>query len=63
LVPPENPNALAGAIKRLMDDARLRARLVTAARQRVVEKFSIEREVAAHERLYLDLMGKLADGL
>jgi len=30
----------------------------SAARKRVEKSFSIEREVAAHEKLYLELMGE-----
>lgn len=55
LVPPEDPHALAGAIQRLADDPDLRARLGTAARQRVEEHYTIEKEVAAHEQLYFEI--------
>lgn len=57
LVPPEDPSALANAIRRLMDDPDLRARLGAAARQRVLAHYTIEREVADHERLYLEIAG------
>ena len=39
LVPPQNPPALADALRRLMDDPTLRERLGRAGRQRVVEHF------------------------
>jgi glycosyltransferase involved in cell wall biosynthesis len=39
LVPPQNPPALAGALRRLMDDPELRTRLGRAGRRRVVEHF------------------------
>jgi len=55
LVPPEDPPALAGAIRRLIDDAGLRARLGNAALRRARE-FAIEATVAGHERLYDSLM-------
>lgn len=45
------------AMQRLVSDADLRARLGAAARQRVAAEFSIERMVAAHERMYSELEG------
>ena len=43
LVPAENPEALARAIARLMDDPELRQRYGRAARQAAVNEFSSER--------------------
>jgi glycosyltransferase involved in cell wall biosynthesis len=40
LVPPRDPQALAAAIRRLLDNAPLRAQMGEAGRRRVVEKFS-----------------------
>jgi glycosyltransferase involved in cell wall biosynthesis len=40
LVPPGDPQALAGAITTLLDDPDERARLGAAGRQRVVENFT-----------------------
>lgn len=57
LVEPENAEALAKAINRLIEDRDLREKMGEAARQRVETSFSIECEVAAHEQLYLELMG------
>lgn len=53
LVPPNDPEALAAAIARLMDDPALGARLATNARARVVERF----DVAANARAYAALFG------
>jgi glycosyltransferase involved in cell wall biosynthesis len=39
LVPPKNPSAMAGAIRRLLEDQMLRSRLVANGRQRVRERF------------------------
>ncbi len=48
LVPPADPAALAAAIRRLLDDPALRARLQAAARRRVEERFDLERSVRAN---------------
>jgi glycosyltransferase involved in cell wall biosynthesis len=40
LVEPNNPEALVGAIGRLLDDAELRERLGAAGRERVIERFT-----------------------
>jgi len=47
LVPPGDPQALAAAIGRVLDDATLRARLGAAGRERVVDRFTW-RAAAAH---------------
>ena len=56
LVEPENADALAGAIRRLINDNELRKEMGKAARVRVEEHFSIEKEVAFHEQLYKEIM-------
>lgn len=56
LVPPEDPGALAGALRRLAGDPDLRRRYGESARKRVERHFTIEREVAAHEALYSELL-------
>src|SRR5439155_1397923 len=56
LVPPRDPAALAEAICRLLENHRLASRFIQAGRQRVVERFSLERMVQETERLYLKLL-------
>lgn len=52
LVPPEDPNSLAAAMDRLLDDPALAARLGTAARQRAVDQFSLAKMADQHVRLF-----------
>ena len=40
LVTPDDPDALAGAIRQLLDDPELRARLGAAGRERVINRFT-----------------------
>jgi len=56
LVPSGDPAALAEALDKLIHDPELRQRLGQAARKRVEEHFSIQREVAGHEALYRELV-------
>lgn len=58
IVPPEDPAALAEALGRLAADPGLRRTLGASARERVVQRFSIESEVAAHEALYREILGR-----
>jgi glycosyltransferase involved in cell wall biosynthesis len=46
LVPPDDPEALAAAIARLIDDPALAGRIAQAARASAVQKFSVERYAA-----------------
>ena len=56
LVAPEDPAALADALRSLAASPELRRSLGEAARRRVVEQFSIEREVELHEDLYSEIL-------
>lgn len=58
LVPAQDAAALAVAIKQLAQSKDLRESIGKAARQRVEAHFTIEREVAAHEQLYQELMAR-----
>jgi glycosyltransferase involved in cell wall biosynthesis len=60
LVPPRNPEALAGAVQRILSDAELRRSLVERA-SRAVERFSAER-MAAEVRLVYRSCAPLIDG-
>ena len=55
VVPSEAPRALADAIERLAGDPKLREQMGSAALTRVREFFTIEKMLAAHERLYMEL--------
>jgi colanic acid/amylovoran biosynthesis glycosyltransferase len=57
LVPPGDPTALADAIERLHADARLRARMGAAARQRIEREF----DLAINARTILDRIAMAAD--
>jgi glycosyltransferase involved in cell wall biosynthesis len=46
LVPPADPEALAAALEKLMDDPALRARLGDSARRRVLECYDLKRNSA-----------------
>ncbi len=61
VVPTENPEALAVAIGKLLDDPSLSLLLGQAGRARVAEAFSLERMTAAVATLYDDLLGRSAD--
>ncbi|MFP4309307.1 MAG: glycosyltransferase family 4 protein [Desulfococcaceae bacterium] len=52
LVPPENPEALADAVVRLLTDAALRERVVPAARERVRERFDNRRLIRDLAEIY-----------
>ena len=56
-VPPHDANALAGAIGRLLDDAVLRRRLGTCARELVLRDFSLERIAQETLDLYTEILG------
>jgi glycosyltransferase involved in cell wall biosynthesis len=52
LVPPDDVDALAGALGRLVGDVALRRHLAAAARQDAAARFSWQKCVAAHEAVY-----------
>ena len=57
IVPPHDPQALAGALTRLFDDPDLRTRLSAAARRRVLDGFTTHHRVSRLEALYRELLG------
>ena len=59
-VPPRDARALADAVNRLLNDAELRTRLGTAARQRVEQHFSTNAMVTTTLRLYDSILAKRA---
>jgi glycosyltransferase involved in cell wall biosynthesis len=58
LVPPEDPAALSAALSALAQDPALRQGFGQAARRRVEERYTIEREVADHQALYQEILGR-----
>jgi glycosyltransferase involved in cell wall biosynthesis len=57
LVPPAKPSALAAALRRLLADEALRRRLAIAARDRVINDFSVPEMVSRVTSLYEELTG------
>ncbi len=56
LVSPEEPDALAGAMERLVGDAELRADMGRKGRKTVAERFSLKAAARQHEALYERLL-------
>jgi rhamnosyl/mannosyltransferase len=52
LVPPRDVDALAGALRRLLEEQDLRQRLGAAARRRVLDHFTTEQRIEKLEVLY-----------
>lgn len=57
VVPFKDPTSLAGAMKTLLGDPALRARMGAAGRARVLEQYSLTRVVDAHLAVYAELLG------
>ncbi|HMH50447.1 MAG TPA: glycosyltransferase [Candidatus Acidoferrum sp.] len=62
LIPPEDPSALARAIRQLLDRADERRRLASAAHAYAIERFSLTARVAAFHGLYTELLLPSPDG-
>ncbi|WP_448318360.1 DUF3492 domain-containing protein [Streptomyces sp. CO7] len=58
VVPPRDPQALAEACAALLNDPERRERLGEAARARAMELFTVEQNVAAFHRIYLEVAGR-----
>ncbi len=56
VVPPANPAALAEGLRRLLRDRELRQRLASAARRRYEQTCTVGHMIAAHEKLYAELV-------
>ena len=56
LVLPGQPDTIAAAVSRLLDDPALTRRLGQAARETITRRFSLEKMVTATEHLYQDLL-------
>ncbi len=55
VVPNENVGAIAAGIQRILTESGLAVRLADAGYQRAHERFTLERMVASHDRLYREL--------
>jgi sugar transferase (PEP-CTERM/EpsH1 system associated) len=62
IVPSGDPSALAHAMEGYVDDPRSAAAHGEAGRQRVVQRFSLDRMVDRYQRLYLDLATRATAG-
>ena len=60
LVPPRDPAALAAALRRLLEEPGLAARLARAGRQRVLAGFTVAKRLDAIEALYRELVAARA---
>ena len=60
LVPPRDAEALAGEVRRLLDDPALRAQLGERARAAVVERFRVDHTIARYLDLYTELAERAA---
>jgi glycosyltransferase involved in cell wall biosynthesis len=58
IVRAEDPDAMASALRRLQESPAMRSALGQAAQDAVMRDYRIEREVEAHTRLYLELVGE-----
>jgi glycosyltransferase involved in cell wall biosynthesis len=58
LVPPNNPDALAGAIQHALGDSDLRRRLGEAGRRRVMERYTWRVTALETVRLYREILGE-----
>ncbi len=56
VVPPEDPAAMARAVRELLDDPQLRRQMGCAARQRAEERFTIDATVASYMKVYRELL-------
>jgi glycosyltransferase involved in cell wall biosynthesis len=55
LVPPDDPDALQSALRRVLADPVLRARLGAAARERVLERFDLDVVWRRFDALYQEV--------
>jgi glycosyltransferase involved in cell wall biosynthesis len=58
LVRPDDADALAAALRRLVADRSLAARLADEARRRARERFGAPTMAAAYERLYAEVLAR-----
>ena len=62
LIPPENVDALADALKKLNQFPEMRQRLASAGRARIESHYTMQNEVSGYDSLYRSALGKAALG-
>ncbi|MBC7327226.1 glycosyltransferase [bacterium] len=58
LVPPRDPDALAGAILKLAEDGRLREEMGRKGREKAMREFHISKAIQNYDRLYREMLGR-----
>lgn len=61
LVPPETPEALAHALRQLLESGHLRQELAIQAHQRLLSRFSLRMMMERYEHLFRELTGRIAE--
>jgi rhamnosyl/mannosyltransferase len=56
VVPPRSPGALAEALRRLVNDSEMRARMGAAGRERVLSQFTVEKMIEGVEAVYRETL-------
>jgi glycosyltransferase involved in cell wall biosynthesis len=59
LVPPKDPQALAKALQRLLDDPELRHRMGQLGREKALREFTLDRMLRETEKVYEEVLGNL----
>jgi len=58
LVPPRDPDALAEALQKLLNDPELRQRMGEAGREKALREFTLDRMLAGTQKVYEEILSK-----